>query len=165
MRACPRRAMMNVSACRTNPGRSPRTRRSRAAFGQLPQIWDRASLRTLCATGWFYASCRPGGHGGTSRVGLRPGGGARQGPAMMLHLTGKPTQVITQGHHGDPDRPPVSPTRRSRSFQSRRHVPRPYQPFRCTAHAAALKWPDWPGGPAVAGEADAAVCGPLRYAP
>jgi len=27
----------------------------------------------------------------------------------MLHLTGKPTWVITQGHRDDPDRRPGSP--------------------------------------------------------
>src|SRR5215510_4497289 len=33
------------------------------------------------------------------------------GPATMLHPTGKPARMITQGHHTDPDRRPGSPTR------------------------------------------------------
>ena len=35
-----------------------------------------------------------------------------------------------------------SPNRRSRTVKSKRLVRRPYQPFRCTAHASALKWSD-----------------------
>src|SRR5215475_8979732 len=57
----------------------------------------------------------PGELAGRARDRRTPAPAARKagppGPATMLHPTGKPARMITQGHHTDPDRRPGSPTR------------------------------------------------------
>src|SRR5690349_20112351 len=51
---------------------------------------------------WWWSS-------GTSRVGLRPGGWASQGPSNDDLPQRQPIHAITQGNCGDRDRRPVAP--------------------------------------------------------
>ena len=63
------------------------------------------------------------------RVGLSPGkAGPAVAPATIFEVTGMPTRMITQGHHGDPDRRSGSPGLYLSHRAPKRGSPATYQP-------------------------------------
>src|SRR6266487_5514277 len=85
-----------------------------------------------------------GGHGGTSRVGLRPGKtGPAVAPATMLHLTGKPTRVITQGHDSGPGQCSGSPNTSARQARWFVALDRTDCPFSCAATGDVVSAGGW----------------------